>query len=80
MSYLDDKSFADYVIGQGVCMAESTLLTLYVELHLRQRKYRLLEDNYTILQNAIDITHERIVKRMKGELRNEYTTNSKCST
>lgn len=64
-SYSDDKSLAEYVVIQGVCMASSTLLTLYVELYLRKRKYTLMDDMYLTLQNAINITHERIVEQME---------------
>ena len=64
-SYSDDKSLAEYVVIQGVCMASSTLLTLYVELYRRQRKYTLMDDMYLTLQNAINITHERIVQQME---------------
>ena len=63
--YSDDKSFAEYVVIQGVCMASSTLLTLYAELYLRKRKYSLMDDMYLTLQNAINITHERIVEQME---------------
>lgn len=64
-SYSDDKSLAEYVVIQGVCMASSTLLTLYVELYLRKRKYHSMDPMFLTLQNAINITHKRIVEQME---------------